>query len=564
MAESVPNTSTATNALLTDRWFYGLATLGILLNLTGFFPIVIEPDGALYASIAKTMAKTSDFVNLMVQGQDWLDKPHFPFWVTAISFKLFGINSFAYKLPALLFFGAGVAYTYRFARLTYSKTVAQIATLVVLTPYHLVLSNNDVRAEPYLFGLTIGAVYHFFRVYWLGAYWHLLLACLLTACAIMTKGPFMIVPIGGGLVLHWILTGQSRELLKPRWWLAVALVLVFTLPELICLYLQFDLHPEKVVFGRTGVSGVQFFFWDSQFGRFFNTGPIKGAGDPFFFTHTLLWAFLPWSLLLYAAIGRAIYRFVRWQDALPEYVSIGSGLATFLLFSLSSFQLPHYLNIVFPFYAIITAHFLVKLRPEGQSLRRWTYVQTGLAVLLLVASGALVGLVHPGYFDWAIAWLVACAGLLIWAFRKGGLLALLSRTAVGALAAFGLLNLFIFPELLRYQAGSEAAFFINEHNQKYRPVAIYRHNFYSYDFFLQHPIQYYEQDSVLASAARYQPLWVFTDRQNADSLARKGFSVRPLAEFSYYHITKPSLPFLNAQTRDSVTTPYVVAEIRAH
>ena len=46
----------------------------------------------------------------------------------------------------------------------------------------------------------------------------------------------------------------------------------------------------------TSVSGIRFFFWDSQFGRFFNTGPIKGSGDPFFYFHTpVSYTHLNWS-----------------------------------------------------------------------------------------------------------------------------------------------------------------------------------------------------------------------------------------------------------------------------
>jgi 4-amino-4-deoxy-L-arabinose transferase-like glycosyltransferase len=99
------------NDSLPDRWFYGLVAVGVLLNMTGLFPPIMELDGALYACIAKQMAQTGDFVNLYAVGTDWLDKPHFPFWVAALSFRVFGINTFAYKFPALLFFLGSVAYT---------------------------------------------------------------------------------------------------------------------------------------------------------------------------------------------------------------------------------------------------------------------------------------------------------------------------------------------------------------------------------------------------------------------------------------------------------------------
>jgi hypothetical protein len=86
----------------------------------------------------------------------------------------------------------------------------------------------------------------------------------------------------------------------------VLLTVIFTIPEIYALYIQFDLHPEKVVFNKQHVSGIKWFLWDSQFGRFTNDGPItRKQGDVFFFIHTLLWAFAPWCLLFYyAALNR--------------------------------------------------------------------------------------------------------------------------------------------------------------------------------------------------------------------------------------------------------------------
>ena len=65
---------------LDTRW-RPLLWIGIVVNATGLFFTIIEPDGAVYATIAKQMVLTGDYVNLVLQGNDWLDKPHFPFWM---------------------------------------------------------------------------------------------------------------------------------------------------------------------------------------------------------------------------------------------------------------------------------------------------------------------------------------------------------------------------------------------------------------------------------------------------------------------------------------------------
>lgn len=557
-----------------NRWFYALVAVGVCLNATGLFPPIMEPDSALYACIAKQMAVSGDFVNLYAVGDDWLDKPHFPFWVDALSFRLFGVNTLAYKIPALLFFLASVLYTYKFVRLTYSKLTAQVATLILLTAFHGVLSNSDVRAEPYLMPLIIGPVYHFYRVF-LGdrkPTLHLVIGSFLTGCALMTKGIFVLIPIGGGLVLHWLLTGHWRELLKPRWYMAVVLSFALTLPEIYCLYQQFDLHPEKVIFGSKGVSGIRFFFWDSQFGRFFNTGPIKGEGDKFFFVHTLLWAFLPWSLPLYIGTGKQIRSLIkRPTDSVAsepiEYVSLGTGLLTFALFSLSGFQLPHYMNIVFPFFAVITAQFLVSLKESN--LRKWTVGQTVIGVVFSGIAIALLILVQPAGLVSGVVWIVVTTLATLSIFRKNTLLSLSGRMVGAMLMLAGTLNLFLYPTFLRYQAGMATANYVNaDAKLASRPTLLYEPgtgvgggSFWTYEFYAQAPTPYVRNDSVMQARVQNKPQQVFTTAEFASSLEARGFRVKRLAMFPFYHVSQLTYDFLNPATRAKTLSPYVLAEV---
>jgi hypothetical protein len=48
------------------KWFVPLLIPAILVNAGGLLIPILEPDGALYATIAKTMARSGDFVNLFV------------------------------------------------------------------------------------------------------------------------------------------------------------------------------------------------------------------------------------------------------------------------------------------------------------------------------------------------------------------------------------------------------------------------------------------------------------------------------------------------------------------
>jgi len=291
-------TSSQAHSSQVHNWLDFFIGLAVLVNFSGLFIPLMDPDAGVYASVSKQMVLRNNYLELYFQGTDWLDKPHFPFWVTAVFFEVFGMNTWAYKLPGILFSLLGAYYTYLFARQFYNKSIALWAVFILLSTLHIIISNTDVRAEPFLTGLLIASIYHFANALKKNIGWHLVIACLYAGCAVMTKGVFTLIPIGGAIVGHLIITKNWKQLFHWRWLVAAVLVALFITPELYSLWYQFDKHPEKVVFGKNNVSGIRFFLWDSQFGRFANSGPIKGKGGPNFFFHTVLWAFFPWSMVM--------------------------------------------------------------------------------------------------------------------------------------------------------------------------------------------------------------------------------------------------------------------------
>ncbi len=87
-----------------NKKLYSLAGIAVLLNFSGLFVPLMDPDAGIYASIAKNMVVRNDYINLWVHERDWLDKPHLPFWITAFFFKVFGLHGWVYKLPAVYVF----------------------------------------------------------------------------------------------------------------------------------------------------------------------------------------------------------------------------------------------------------------------------------------------------------------------------------------------------------------------------------------------------------------------------------------------------------------------------
>ena len=446
---------------------YGLILLIVLVNASGmFFPVLRNDDATLYANIVKNMLQNHDWINLVHHQTDWLDKPHFPFWLTAISFYVFGINSFAYILPGFLFNLVGAYYTYRLAKELYNIDTGLIAAIIYLSSFHLMLSSIDVRAEAYLLGTIVPACYYWyiynktlhinFKYLFLGAVW--------TSLAIMTKGVFVLVTITSGLITLWVYNKQLTNFFRLKWLLALGWTGIFIIPELIALYVQFDLHPEKIIYGRNNVSGIKWFFWDSQFGRFFNSGPIVHNGNGsldhyWFFIHTFLWSFLPWTIVFIAAIISSI-KILRTKIVIASgarqsnttlneetaghpvldtgsstnsglikqtnhisssgivnekaniYYLYGSFIPTFTLFSLTRFQLDYYTNILIPFAAILCASWFFSQRvcPTNNHGKNLVFrFQTWLSIILVVATIALSILIFG--LQWIL--LIGLVGLIM-------------------------------------------------------------------------------------------------------------------------------------------------------
>lgn len=541
---------------LSERTIYVFIGAAVLLNFTGLFNIIMGPDAALYASISKRMVLKNDFINLYYAGQDWLDKPHFPFWITALSFKLFGITTAAYKLPAILFLMMGAYYTYLFAKDLYNKKAAVWAVLILLTAQHIIFSDNDVRAEPYLTGLIIASVYHFHKARILRNNLHLVAGSIFAALAIMSKGMFALIPIGSAILGELIIKRNWKGLFQLRWVIALVMITIFIVPELYCLYRQFDLHPEKTIFGRTNVSGIRFFFWDSQFGRFFNTGPIKGKGSPVFYFHTVLWAFLPWSILLFVAMASYIKRNFR-KTVDHEWYCLSAGLTSFVLFSASRFQLPHYLNIVYPFFAIIVSQYLNGIVTK-QRTNKIRVIQNVVIFLFLFFPFLLQVIFKPNDAGWLLISLLAVTAFIFFvvASKVAGMLQIVYKTAFASFFLNSYLNLVFFPSLTHYQTGSEAALWINRFDQN-MPVFTTQ---WSSPFIFYLNRDFRSTDTSLQGITDKKFL-LYLSNEQACQLIEVGRKVRILKVMDDYPVTRLSMKFINSATRSKTTQKMDIIQV---
>ncbi|MBL0910802.1 MAG: glycosyltransferase family 39 protein [Bacteroidia bacterium] len=470
---------------------YPAALTGIGLFYLLFLPIdIMDIDAAQYASISREMSGNGNYLQVQQRGSDYLDKPPLLFWLVTLSFKIFGVHNFSFKLPAMLVLLLGLWSTFRAARLFYNERIAGSAAIILACMQGYFLMVNDVRTDGLLTGFTAFATWQLLSFTLYKKNLHLLLGGIGIGLAMLAKGPIgFVIPVAA-TGMHLLYKRDLRTIFNPRWLLVPLVALLCLLPMLYGLYQQYDLHPEKEVYGLKGPSGIRFFFWTQSFGRI--TGDIywKDDSGPEFFLMSMGWDMAPWYLLFVAAFlysAWRIVRHVRTPEAEAETYTFWGFLVCLAALSSSHYKLPHYVFPLFPFAAVQIAAFLYTYK--ARLPRALDILLNILQGIVIAAIPAMVILLSIYAFPLGTARLIAYCGVLAIAF----FLIIKSERSpaekwflAGSSASFWLgafMAVHFYPNLLGYQGTSAVGRYIEKMQvPQDRFYALDAHN-YSLDFY---------------------------------------------------------------------------------
>jgi 4-amino-4-deoxy-L-arabinose transferase-like glycosyltransferase len=320
-----------------------LILLGLWLIIfvsAAFTPPLLDDADATHAQAAQAMLTTGDWVTLHVDGIRYLEKPPLPYWITAVSLKLFAPAPPNTQQNPISQHNAPNQWDKRAAFAVHFPLALTILGLALLgyTWSHRAFTTTNQHAALYtgIFILTSAGVFLFTRVFIPDALLSLLLAFTLYALlrslepATNPGGPFMRGPIAHG----W----GAQNLWPYTMWLSLALAvltkglvaIIFILTTaLLFLYWTNQLHrwrklkpltgillflaiaaPWHILAGlrNTGGSNGHGFFWF----YFINEHVLRFLGRRIprdynklpaylYWTLHLVWLF-PWSLFAPAAL----------------------------------------------------------------------------------------------------------------------------------------------------------------------------------------------------------------------------------------------------------------------
>lgn len=526
-----------------------------LVYLTGLFIPLMENDSAQHAAMAMQMMLDDDYLHLYRGLKEYLDKPHMHFWLAALSYNIFGIYDWAYRIPALLFTVLGAFSTFSLARDFYGKQAGHLASLIFLSAQAIILANHDVRTDAVLTGASIFSIWQLVRYIDHEKIKNAILGSLALGVAFSTKGQLAVFFIGSALLCYLLYNRRWKVAFSWKVVAGVAAFFLASTPMLYAYYVQFDSMPDKIVNGQTNVSGIKFIFWDQSFNRMTGSGFESNHTDYFFFFHTMLWAFLPWALITYFGIFDRTRQFIKIRFKYVsgmEFLTVGGFWLTMFIMNMSKSKLPHYMNSLFPVLAVLLAGYLVYLgnKEKIKKINILLYIQ-----YFIIALSSILIIFIIFYVFKVSYFLFFCSALLFILLgyflvtQKASIHKIVIVTVLLSVFVNFTLNTQFYPNLLKYQGGVNISELIEQENINTDDIFILEDGYsWSMNIYTRRVTPSLNLEEVTENKGK----WILVYDKDMERLKSEQIQWDKSYTVPHYRITMLSADFLNPNTREGI------------
>ncbi len=328
----------------------------------------LDGDPAMYATIARTIARTGEWTHLTFNGDPYLNKPPLHFWLNALVFRAFGATTFtAVVIPGLL----GVVDTVllyvacRVMRL--GRLIAFAAALVYVTTPEVVHWSRGVHLETLVtFWVLAGVVAAYRSVERAPA---TLLVMIAAAGGVLAKGPQGLFPLALAVAL-WLHAGVARRRLVSPWALAGAgIAIAVTAPWLWARL-------------REGTGFAETYFGD-QIGNVLFGKRVQGRG-PLWYLDKVGRTYWPW--LPVAAVGLVLL-WRRRRESLGAWTWLAYTALVFVVISLAAGKKSRYLFQLYPAFAVAAGVAVAAAAERVPRLLTGVVAASAIAAVIVASLG---------------------------------------------------------------------------------------------------------------------------------------------------------------------------------
>ena len=249
---------------------------------------LFEPDEARNAQLAMTILETGDWMSLSINSEPYWDKPPLLAWMTALSYKVFGVSEFATRVPAALCALMTIILMLSVGkRLVGFRAAAIGASLAIISSGFVFISRfatMDVLLSMFLTATILCSYVAWFESEFRRSW--AVIAGIALGLGLLAKGPVAIVlTLIPFLVFTFMQHKSFKGGLKNIYWLAIPAILVAAPWYMAMCWV----HPEF----------IEYYFWKNHVVRFTDTFVHR---EPFwYYLPMLLLVMFPASVLIPAA-----------------------------------------------------------------------------------------------------------------------------------------------------------------------------------------------------------------------------------------------------------------------
>lgn len=325
-----------------------LLAIGFWLAFLAWVRPLTLPDEGRYAGVAWDMLRSGSHMVPLLDGMPYFHKPPLYYWLTELSFTVFGVHPWAARLPSLLASWAAITAVYGFVRRYRDAATATLTVLVLATvPFFYggsQFANLDMLVAGMITLCVLAAADTVLRAERGEAYrWMSLAAAALAGLAVLAKGLIGLV-LPGAILFVWLVWGRRWRGLGALVWPPALLVFaVVAVPWFALMQIRYP-------------GFYDYFFVYQHFQRFAATG-FNNAQPFWFYLPVVVGLSLPWSLW-----GGGILRKAFWAEG-PQRDLRRLALIWFVVvvgfFSLPNSKLVGYVLPALPPLAFLLAEVVV-------------------------------------------------------------------------------------------------------------------------------------------------------------------------------------------------------------
>jgi 4-amino-4-deoxy-L-arabinose transferase-like glycosyltransferase len=306
-----------------------------------------DANEAFYAETPREMMVTGDYISPQFNFQPRVQKPPFTYYAILVSYKIFGVNEFAVRLPGALAAIGVMLFSYATARSLFTSRAAIICAAISATTARIFILARRLPIDILLVFFMTGALFFLVRALQKNERIRWALVYLFGALGFLTKGPVAVIIPAAAFMVWMLWSRRSRVSLYP--FTGTAIFACVILPWYV------------LVYWAHGWTYIAPFFLRDNLGRFAAQamGPSRSI---FYYFSVCATDFFPWSLLLLGALyqlwhARKIEQPMR---NLPFGLPVIWGVLIFCFFSFSKNKQEYYIAPMYPAAAIVIAGILDK------------------------------------------------------------------------------------------------------------------------------------------------------------------------------------------------------------